>query len=62
MKSDDTPNTGGPLADLKKYTDLPEMFNDYEIEANKAVKMIVCNFSALNMAIEMGFSEQNGGP
>ena len=45
-----------PPADLKKYTDMNEMFKDYEKYANEAASIILCNHSSLNMAIEMGFS------
>lgn len=38
-----------------------EMFKDYEKYANEAASLILCNHSALNMAIEMGFSDANKG-
>lgn len=50
-----------PPADLKKYSDLNEIFVDYEKLANEASSIIICNYSALNMAIEMGFSQVNKG-
>lgn len=62
MTIDDTPKSLEAPADLKKYKNLNEIFQDYEIEANKSVKMIVCMFSSLNMAIEMDFATMNGGP
>ena len=34
MKNEDTPKVEQAPADLKKYTDLPEMFEDYEDLAN----------------------------
>ena len=50
-----------PPADLKKYTDMQEMFQDYEKLANEAATILICNHSSLNMAIEMGFSDANKG-
>lgn len=38
-----------------------EMFKDYEKMAYEAASIILCNYSALNMAIEMGFSQANQG-
>ena len=54
----DTPNEESPPKDCKVYNDLKELKDDYEIEASDAVKMILCNFTALNMAIECGFAKQ----
>ena len=60
MEKADTPNTQPP-ADLKKYEDMQELFKDYEKLANEAATIMICNHSALNMAIEMETKSVNKG-
>jgi hypothetical protein len=35
------------------------LFKDYEALSREATSIVLCNYSALNMAIELGFSESN---
>ena len=44
-------------AEPKKYTSNEELFAAYEGVANEAAKIMICNFSALNMATEMGTAQ-----
>ena len=52
METDSTP-------ELQKYTDPTDLFKKYEQLAAEAASILLCNYSSLNMAIEMGFSESN---
>ena len=44
-----------PPADIKVYTNMNEIFIDYEKLANEAASIILYNHSAYSKAIEMAF-------
>ena len=44
---------------LEKYTDKDLLFKKYEELVTEAASILICNYSSLNMAIEMGFSGSN---
>lgn len=44
---------------LKKYSDMQELFKEYEKKVTEAVCILICNYSTLNMATEMDFAKIN---
>ena len=59
LKNDFKPENASIPDDCVKYSDPAVMFKEYEKLATECASILLCNYSSLNMAIEMGFAQSN---